>query len=238
MVRKKWQNPKGKGRAQTYRLDVPVVPREEWVIEYDDALRILANGMPLAVPKPHVTSTNERSDSDERATADRAAGRAANGSNLPTAILATGPGNGVEPSPRERDQEPVEAPGLPDQTHGAMSPVPAPTAANSFPSPQGGCKQAEFRLHDVATKRLLKRLVRELRADPGLPPLLRYVLQNDPKRLPERYRRVRRRLLRELLKRHDAGKPLHQDLRSLAQNYARILTDDKEMRIDSASGKH
>jgi hypothetical protein len=41
MVKEKWQNPKGKGRARTYRLSVPVVPREGWSLDYDTALAFL-----------------------------------------------------------------------------------------------------------------------------------------------------------------------------------------------------
>jgi hypothetical protein len=36
-----WHNPNGKGRARTYHLAIPIVPENEWVLSYDDALKLL-----------------------------------------------------------------------------------------------------------------------------------------------------------------------------------------------------
>ncbi len=43
LIKDKWQNPHGKGRARTYRIAVPITPSTEWVLNYDEALAQLTS---------------------------------------------------------------------------------------------------------------------------------------------------------------------------------------------------
>jgi hypothetical protein len=46
VVKDAWHRPNGSGRARTYRLSVPVVPKSEWVMTYEAAFDFLMHEEP------------------------------------------------------------------------------------------------------------------------------------------------------------------------------------------------
>lgn len=66
MVREKWQNPKGKGRARTYGLRVPVVADGEWTVDYAAALKFLTDELaPAPTPVNATVSTPPAGTSED-----------------------------------------------------------------------------------------------------------------------------------------------------------------------------
>jgi len=171
LAKAKWQNPHGKGRARTFRLAVPIVLQEYWVLDYQNALASLTNDAPsgaselatsplgaqvqasavgteadLARSTPAEENTcNERSPDLAAADPSSSNNTAANRTNQPADLRAAGAGVGVDPRPRECPQEPPASPGLSGQGDGRLGAVQPGTPS---------CPNADTRLEQyIATER-------------------------------------------------------------------------------------
>jgi hypothetical protein len=157
MTLEKWQNHRGPGRARTYRLAIPVVPREEWSLDYDTALNLLTRECPPEmqqvkhdeeVQSNNATNCDKRDNYDERTSTNSTTdtdGR----SDHPAVVHPPRPGTHLEPGARECHQEPNAAVGLPRQADGGVPAVPA--AATPKPcSPRRGRQDEGRRLHKLS----------------------------------------------------------------------------------------
>lgn len=130
MVREKWQNPHGAGRARTYRLSVPVVDRSQWTFGYPEALAILTGDTvgDEDADRTHehrVTGTGHMTDEPS----DRShPGQAPSPAADPRPLHPGGPGGHLGPGPHQRhpEQAPVEE--LPDSGPGTGPASPSPPA--------------------------------------------------------------------------------------------------------------
>lgn len=133
MVKEKWQNPRGKGRARTYRLTVPVIHPAEWVIDEKAALEWLVTGKPPVSPEattPGIaqdpdTHAPEGKRDDERGTI-RGPGRDQADRADTIAVSEAGARGRVDQGPRERPPQPDAAEGLPALADVELDPVPEP----------------------------------------------------------------------------------------------------------------
>jgi hypothetical protein len=212
MTRGKWQNHRGPGRARTYRLAVPVVPREEWSLDYDTALDLLTRECPPEMQQVkhdeeaqsnNPTNCEERDKPDERTstnTVNDIDGR----SDHPAVVHPPRPGTHLEPGPRERPQEPNAAVGLPRQADGGVPAVPA--AATGQATPPGGKlpagvtppRQPVFTSEWERTRHEENQAaIRELLDDPTLPPLRRRILTADPEHLTDEDFKIRITLIHQ-----------------------------------------
>jgi len=205
VVKEKYQAPPGqKGRARTYRLSVPFVPSEEWTLGYDDALAFLTGaGVPPADAPgglgdvPALPTALPRTE--ERIPTREPPGIPVRPDGAPEPGDHTSPVHpprsraGTEPGPRERDPEPAEAVGVPREAPGAGAALPAP----AHPGPAGKRFRTwtGIRNFEVETVAELYEpeevIVRQLLANPDLPPIIRGVLEKAPERLSEAGRKIR-----------------------------------------------
>lgn len=200
MIREKWQNPRGQGRARTYRLAVPIVSREEWGVDYNAALEFLTQECPAEMQQAGQgeneqlisPTSNERSDvNDEQPNRDSTSANAAR-SDHPTPVRPACPGTHLEPGSRERPEKPDAAVGIPHSADGAVRGIPAAAAGQACP-PGGKSPAAVMtpRATLFVDEEMLKRreetqaAIRELLDDPTLPPSLRRVLTADPEQLTD-----------------------------------------------------
>lgn len=126
MVREKWQNPNGKGRARTYHLAVPVVAPEEWMLDYDAALTMLTDKQ-LSDHSPLITSDDQppanqndvRNPTDEPKRCSRTRREAV----LPSPVRAAAADGGLGPCSHQRHPQRAAAFGVPRQVAGGMRAV-------------------------------------------------------------------------------------------------------------------
>lgn len=123
MVREKWQNPNGKGRARTYQLAVPVVAPEEWTLDYDAALTLLtAEQLPDQSPpitnhdQPPTTQNDARNPSDE----PKRCSRTRNEAVLQAPVRAAAADGGLGPRSHQRHPQRASTFGVPRQVTGGM----------------------------------------------------------------------------------------------------------------------
>jgi len=126
MVREKWQNPHGLGRARTYRLIVPVVAESEWTLGYDEALSVLAGLSSMAEPRtgPQIDHDSERGDQTHESAFEFAGGRDPQRSGDPRPVHPRGPIGGLGQDSRPCDPQPPPPEGLSDQGPGDGPAVP------------------------------------------------------------------------------------------------------------------
>lgn len=128
MTKEKWQNPNGKGRNRTYRLAVPVVPEEHWVIDFDAALRALTgNAAAGAVGEKHAP---EGTKTDERNHQDAANRGPASAGDHTAVVRPPSPGTPLATDPRQRPPQPHAAPGVHRPPPGGRGAIP-PSAQNT-----------------------------------------------------------------------------------------------------------
>jgi hypothetical protein len=115
VVREKWHNHRGPGRARTYRLHVPVTG-DDASLDYDAALRLLSEEIRLDGPVELELNTPraapaviEREDSR----ADDTTPRKPKAAGDPTPVHQAGAGGGLGPGPHQRHPQPDATSGLP-----------------------------------------------------------------------------------------------------------------------------
>lgn len=114
LVKDKWQNPSGKGRARTYRLHVPVPVSGSETLDHATALGRLTGGTGLdgGVEGEEATTPNPRPMSGENGDAVRRNEASSRPDHSP-ALLEEGAGGRVGTGPRQRDPERHAADRLP-----------------------------------------------------------------------------------------------------------------------------
>jgi hypothetical protein len=200
MTQEKWQNHRGPGRARTYRLAVPVVPREEWSLDYDAALDLLTAEYPAEVQQVgqtqeaqsnNPTKCEKRDNPDERTSTNSTTDTDGQSDHSPP-LHPPRPGTHLEPGPRERPAKPDAAVGLPRQADGAIPTVPA--AATRQTTPPSGEPRPTLTVPgkplSVDEEMLKQReetqaVIRKLLDDPTLPAPRRRILTADPEQLTE-----------------------------------------------------
>jgi hypothetical protein len=130
IVRNKWQNPNGPGRARTYRLHVPVTPAAPDTIDYRTALELLAPAARIGVTGKVVNPAQEdrntqthqgNHDGDDPARSERI---------LPPAVHQASPRGDLDPGPRERDAQPDAPPRVRDPNPAAVAADPTRPASS------------------------------------------------------------------------------------------------------------
>ncbi|WP_337175097.1 hypothetical protein [Paludisphaera sp.] len=206
VVKDRWHNPNGPGRARTYRLAVPVVPEGSWSLDYDSALAALVgearldppgiyDGPSTTRPKPENPLPATRSHEHERdrnADLAHAVDRAGYGAD-PAPVRPQSPGADLEPGPRERDQEPDAALALPGPADGPVRALPPAVHAPALvPGPGEGLEvimpareRAQSSGPWAARLGNLRRFVEEVLAQPSLRPEIRRLLETPSEELSE-----------------------------------------------------
>jgi hypothetical protein len=132
IVKGKWHCANGKGRARTYRLAVPVVPKREWVIDYESALKILMQSIPASDQVQENVAdlvTVSRLPSEEKLPHEP--GRISDIQTLtelpdrlhPPPLCPPGAGGNLEPCSRQREPQPDASAVLLGENHGAVATV-------------------------------------------------------------------------------------------------------------------
>jgi hypothetical protein len=117
VVREAWHRSNGSGRARTYRLSVPVVPKSEWVMIYEAAfeyLKQVETECPLSKPDNFLPPWTEEETTHADHTGRQAPGYRTESDRgaLPSSLSSTCPGAGLDSRPRQRQPQPYAAPGL------------------------------------------------------------------------------------------------------------------------------
>lgn len=121
MIKEKWQNPSGPGRARTYRLAVPVVLEFECVINYDAAIQILCD--PAAVV-PTLNAVEARPGDQHERPANPDAGGKADQAVHPPPLRPAHPREHLAQGPRKCPAEPDATPNVHHPHLGARRSVP------------------------------------------------------------------------------------------------------------------
>lgn len=191
-TKEKWQNPRGKGRARTYKLAVPVVKPGDCDLGYDDALARLTQEVSI----PAVTASEEmvvpmtddeaveRSDRHERPSEQDTERQGAAGSgNHPAAVPQAGSGVRVDQGTSKRSQQPATPVNVPGEADGGIRAVPA-----AAPQPLQVNPTSMIFADELTTQRqgeVSRAAVRVLLADVRLPRQLRRILLADPDTLSD-----------------------------------------------------
>ncbi len=127
IIKGAWHNPKGKGRARTYHLAIPVTNKNEWTLSYDDALNqlthgpVVAGGIQVDTPAlPPSESCPRRKEithvhryHDRRADYSHSQARSHHHDRVhPAPVRPQSPRISLAQGPRQRKPQPATDPGL------------------------------------------------------------------------------------------------------------------------------
>jgi hypothetical protein len=135
VVREKWQNPRGAGRARTYRLSLPVVDRGRWDLGYREALGFLVESRGES-EADHLGDEHREPGTGVTTHEPPGRSRPIQGPNQwtdPRPLHPGGAGRGLGPGPHQRGPEQAQVEALPDP-HPGTGPAPAASSAGTSPA--------------------------------------------------------------------------------------------------------
>ena len=193
MVREKWHNHAGPGRARTYRLTVPLTDQAEASIDYDGAIAYLSGRSETAFqpPIPEILQNVAREGSNHEPSRRQSGDHPCRGEDHPGPLRPGSATGSMGTSSRQCDPEPATAQGLPDTCPGSgptVPPIPAPRVSNSedhidrmlrrkFPQLYSvEAKSQLFRLHELG-RSIIHRISVVPERQKGMPPIVVRAIQ-------------------------------------------------------------
>jgi hypothetical protein len=117
LVKEAWHRPNGSGRARTYRLSVPVVPDNKWVMTYEAAFNFLmqlepecSSSEPMNILSPWTEEETPHADHNDRT--DPGYPTDSERGAFPAPLSPSSAGTRLDSGPRQCQPQPYAAPGL------------------------------------------------------------------------------------------------------------------------------